>query len=189
MKNVIFIFVLTILLNARQYEYNYCSDKIFTIYYIPLGVNTFIPVTREDILKNKPFKIPSCKIFKLFNKIENTKGLSINKNSAFNIRILIKDNRDNEIILTQQKEVLSIRKEKIYKVDKKLINDVLDEVSKVGDVLYSEEEKFYKIKKAQKEMIDVIINGKYFEVIKNNIISPAFFKDGKIVILEYNKTK
>ena len=189
MKNIIFIFVLTILLNARQYEYNYCSDKIFTIYYIPLGVNTFVPIRKEDILKEKPFNIPSCKIFKLYNELNNKKGLNISKNRGFNIRVLIKDKKGNEIILTQQKEVLSIEKEKIYKVDKKLINDVLDEVSKVGDVLYSEKEKFYKIKKAQKEMIDVIINGKYFEVIKNNIISPAFFKDGKIVILEYNKTK
>ena len=107
-------------------------NEIYTIYYVPLSVNTYIPIKRRDLLLVKPFIMQSYKINKLFNALKSNNSKKIEDNQVFNLRILIKDSCKKEIILTQQKEVVSILNKKLYIINQKLVNDVIDEISKIG---------------------------------------------------------
>jgi len=124
-------------------------NEIYTIYYVPLSVNTYIPINRRDLLHVKPFIMQSYKINKLFNALKSNNSKKIEDNQVFNLRILIKDSCKKEIILTQQKEVVSILNKKLYIINQKLVNDVIDEISKIGKMKLNTSKIIKIIKKGQ----------------------------------------
>ena len=139
MKKIFLILILLSFLNAHEYKYkyNYCNKDIYTIYYESLTSEPFVPIGRKILLERRPFKIPSCKIKKLFKEVlsQEGKGMKPLRNLDYVVKIIIKDNKNNEIIITKGLKVISVIKHRVYKVNKKILNDAIDEITKVGEAI------------------------------------------------------
>ena len=139
MKRIFLVLILLNLLSAHayKYRYNYCNKDIYTIYYESLTSDPFVGTDRKMVLGLKPFKIPSCKIKKLFKEVlsQEGKGMKPLRNLDYVVKIIIKDNKNNEIIITKGLKVISVIKHRVYKVNKKILNDAIDEITKVGEAI------------------------------------------------------
>ena len=139
MKKVFLVLILLNLLSAHayKYKYNYCNKDIYTIYYESLTSDPFVGTDRKMVLGLKPFKIPSCKIKKLFKEVlsQEGKGMKPLKYLNYDVKIIIKDSKNNEIIITKNREVISLLKYRVYSINKKTLNDAIDEITKVGEAI------------------------------------------------------
>ncbi len=139
MKNIFFVLILLSFLNAHEYKYkyNYCNKDIYTIYYESLTSEPYVPTDIKILLEKQPFKIPSCKIKKLFKEVlsQDGKGMKPLRYLGYVVKIIIKDNKNNEIIITKELKVISLVKHRVYKVNKKILKDVIDEITKVGEAI------------------------------------------------------
>ena len=139
MKRIFLVLILLNLLSAHayKYRYNYCNKDIYTIYYESLTSDPFIGTDRKMVLGLKPFKIPSCKIKKLFKEVlsQEGKGMKPLKYLDYDVKVIIKDSKNNEIIITKNREVISLLKYRIYSINKKTLDDAIDEITKVGEAI------------------------------------------------------
>jgi len=139
MKRIFLVLILLNLLSAHayKYRYNYCNKDIYTIYYESLTSDPFVGTDRKMVLGLKPFKIPSCKIKKLFKEVlsQEGKGMKPLKYLDYDVKVIIKDSKNNEIIITKNREVISLLKYRIYSINKKTLDDAIDEITKVGEAI------------------------------------------------------
>jgi len=139
MKKLFLFLILLDFLSAHayKYKYNYCNKDIYTIYYESLTSDPFVGTNRKMVLGLEPFKIPSCKIKQLFKEVlsQEGKGMKPLKYLDYDVKVIIKDSKNNEIIITKERKVISLLKYRVYSINKKTLDDAIDEITKVGEAI------------------------------------------------------
>ncbi len=104
-----------------------CEKNRYNIYYIDLEDEFFIPLTREDIIQNGTnFEIDSCNLTILFEKVIEKKERG-KSTDLKDLRILVVRKKDSrELFITAVKKI--VYKNKEYKLDSVIVNDVLLEI-------------------------------------------------------------
>ena len=106
------------------------SDK-FRIFYIPLDVNFYSPVTPENIeeLAFYSFDFTSTKVGNLFVSIKKYKGARVTGDDLSGIRVKIVNIRDGGVIfITAEKGVFSGGEK--YDMETNIINAALNDIDK-----------------------------------------------------------
>ena len=100
----------------------------FKIYYYPLDLQVYIPLTPEGIEKGGlQIELTSCALTELFQNVNNRNVGLIKSADDMNLRIKIISNKDGKVVyITTQKRILSEGNK--YNIDKKIVNVVLDEI-------------------------------------------------------------
>lgn len=105
-----------------------CDMTNFTVYYIPLDVNLYVPPTPEYLEKaGVKIVVRSCDLARLFEEIKNNTGETDTMQEYKMIRIkIVKDDDQKVIYITQNKTILSEWKK--FTVEKKIIEAALSEI-------------------------------------------------------------
>lgn len=103
---------------------NVTNEKhLFKVYYIPLTIDTYVPVKREDIISSDiNFTITSDDIPNLFNITSSLKNIKILDREQYLIRIMLVDENHNELFITQDKKLISLSKKEVYPINLSIVN-------------------------------------------------------------------
>jgi hypothetical protein len=106
------------------------QNKIFTVYYIPLEVDFFVPPSRQDIInKGVNFEIESNAIYNLFKEVKKQKGSEPRCEDYSGLRVMIVNNRDDsELFITVDKVILSLSQKKRYNISETVIDEIVEEI-------------------------------------------------------------
>lgn len=125
-KNII-AFIFLILVSPMAIV---CEENRFSIFYLPIEAEFYIPPTREYIMKHGiNFDMDSCLLKDFFSHIFAQEGVKSQINDQKGLRIMIINKTDRrEIFITSDKKILSVDKNKKYNIEIEIVNNVLKEI-------------------------------------------------------------
>jgi len=108
----------------------------YIVYYVPLNVHYYVPPSREDIMKwGVRFEIHSPVLDGMYEAINVQNGEKLTSNDCSLVRILIINNAGREVLITQDKTIISIQDNKKYILDAHKVDEILHVITNVGDDL------------------------------------------------------
>ena len=142
MWKIIQMLVIVILLNCCM-----AGDfRKYTVYYVPLEIDFFVPPSRENIMKGGArFEIQSSVLDAMYEAINEQKNEEIlTFDDCSLIRVLIINNAGKEVFITQDKIIVSIQDNKKYIFNSSKIDEILRVITVIGDDLYEKKVEFFK---------------------------------------------
>lgn len=102
--------------------------NMYTVYYLPLEAEFYVPPTREHIMKNGTrIEMNSSTINKLFKSLSLLEGSVPQKGDYARLRILIVNNSiGDKLLITADKRIIS--NNMIYEIDIQVVETVLKEI-------------------------------------------------------------
>ena len=108
----------------------------YVVHYVPLDVDYYAPPSREDIIKwGVRFEIYSPVLDEMYEVVNAQNGEILSSDDRALIRILIINNDNREIFITQDKTIISFQNNKKYTLNSRQINDILTVITEIGDDL------------------------------------------------------
>lgn len=130
MTNYLKIFLSGFILSFSLGNVSQTTIKVdsFTIYYVPLEIQFYVPPTPEYIEKHgTKIQIKSNMLTDLYNKINENSKFIVSNEDMKSLRVKIQRDKDGKIIyITSDKHILSNGKR--LTVDKLIVDSVLKEI-------------------------------------------------------------
>ena len=106
------------------------KPESYNIFYLPLEAEFYVPPTREYIMQHgTKFEMTSPALTSLFTIISNKDGVEPKSEYLKSLRVLVRKNDGEELLITSDKRILSGSKK--HDVEEKVVDGILKEMANV----------------------------------------------------------